>query len=180
MGIDCYIESSDIVRNNQDNDLKDNNLTSINSITINNNQTDENHVSNKKYIDSELDKNTILRFNQTLQNYLKFSVRNDTYNRSKYDKIQLRDIKTIKSGNTGGHLLLYRKIICNDKKNNGKITNFIKSTKRNSPIPDSGAMRLPPIGTAFMYVETSSGNHRSNVFCSFERTDIIQITNITI
>ena len=30
-----------------------------------------------------------------------------------------------------------------------------------------------------MYIETSSGNHGNIVFCSFERTDIIQITNIT-
>ena len=30
-----------------------------------------------------------------------------------------------------------------------------------------------------MYIEASSGNHRNIVFCCFERTDIIQITNIT-
>ena len=30
-----------------------------------------------------------------------------------------------------------------------------------------------------MYVETSSNNHGINVFVSFERTVIIQITNIT-
>ena len=30
-----------------------------------------------------------------------------------------------------------------------------------------------------MYIETSSNNHGSNVFCSFERTDIIQLSNIT-
>ena len=30
-----------------------------------------------------------------------------------------------------------------------------------------------------MYIETTSGNHRKIVFCSFERTNIIQITNIT-
>ena len=30
-----------------------------------------------------------------------------------------------------------------------------------------------------MYIETSSNNHGSNVFVSFERTDIIQISNIT-
>ena len=30
-----------------------------------------------------------------------------------------------------------------------------------------------------MYIETSSGNHGNIVFCSFERTDFIQITNIT-
>ena len=30
-----------------------------------------------------------------------------------------------------------------------------------------------------MYIETSSKNHCSNVFCSFERTDFIQFGNIT-
>ena len=30
-----------------------------------------------------------------------------------------------------------------------------------------------------MYIETSSFNHGDNVFVSFERTDIIQFTNIT-
>ena len=30
-----------------------------------------------------------------------------------------------------------------------------------------------------MNIETSSNNHGDNVFCSFERTDIMKITNIT-
>ena len=30
-----------------------------------------------------------------------------------------------------------------------------------------------------MYIEISSANHGNNVFCSFERINIIQITNIT-
>ena len=30
-----------------------------------------------------------------------------------------------------------------------------------------------------MYIETSSINHGNNVFLSFERTDIIQVSNIT-
>ena len=30
-----------------------------------------------------------------------------------------------------------------------------------------------------MYIETSASNFRNNVFCSFERPDIIQIRNIT-
>ena len=154
-------------------------MRNINSITINNNPTDDNYVSNKKYIDDELDKNTIVRFNQTLQKYLKVSVRKDIYNLNKNDKIQLTDITTMKAGNTGGYLLPYWKNVCNDKNNNGKIRNFIKSTKTNSPTGNSGATSLPPIGTAFMYIETSSGNHGNIVFCSFERTDIIQITNIT-
>ena len=85
----------------------------------------------------------------------------------------------MKSGNTGAYLQPYWKIICRDKNINRKITNFIKSTKSNSPTGDSGATSLPLIGSAFMYIETSSGNHGNNVFCSFERTDIIQIFNIT-
>ena len=85
----------------------------------------------------------------------------------------------MKPGITGGYLLPYWKIICNDKNNIGKIQNFKKSTKTNSPTGDSGATSLPPIGNAFMYIETSSGNHGNNVFCSFERSDFVQITNIT-
>ena len=30
-----------------------------------------------------------------------------------------------------------------------------------------------------MYIDTTSNNHGNNVFVSFERTDIIQISNIT-
>ena len=107
LGIDFYDESNDLVKNYQDNDFNDNKLININLITINNNPSDDNHVSNKKYIDDELVKKTIVRFSQTLQNYLKVSVGNDIYNLTKYDKIQLTDITTMKSGNTGGYLLLY-------------------------------------------------------------------------
>ena len=86
----------------------------------------------------------------------------------------------MKAGNNGGYILQYWKIICNDKNNNGKIQNLIKSTKSNSPTGNSGATSLPPIGTPFMFIETSSNNSGSNhVFVSWERTDIIQITNIT-
>ena len=179
-GIDFYDESSDLVKNNQDNDFNDNKLTNINSITINNNPTDDNHVSNKKYIDESIAEGTLVRFNQTLTNYLKVSVGNDTYNLTKYDKIQLTDTTVMKAGNSVGYLLQNWNIRCNDKNNNGKISNFIKSTKTNSPTGGSGATSLPPIGTAFMYIETSGGNYGTdNIFCSIERTDIIQISNIT-
>ena len=47
------------------------------------------------------------------------------------------------------------------------------------PTPDTGASTLPPIGSSYMYVESSSNNHGDNVFVSWERTDIIQITNIS-
>ena len=180
LGIDFYNESSDLVKNNQDNNLNDNKLTNINSITINNNPTNDDHVCNKKYIDDELDKNTILRFNQTLSNYLKVSIGNDTYNLTKYNKIQLTDITEIKYPNIANDFLQNWFIKCNDKNNNGKIQNFVKSTKTNSPTGYAGATVLPPIGISFTYIETSGANSGSHiVYCSWERTDIIQITNIT-
>ena len=98
---------------------------------------------------------------------------------TKYDKIQLTDTSIIKTGNSGGYLLPSWRIFCNDKNNNGKISNFIRATKTNSPTGDSGATSLHPIGDAFMYIEMSGGNYGyDHIFCSFERIDIIQITNI--
>ena len=70
-------------------------------------------------------------------------------------------------------------IKCNNKNNISKVGDFIKSTKTNSPTGFLGATSLPPIGNSFMYIETSSNNHGNNVFISFERTDIIQISNIS-
>ena len=168
-----------MVKNNQDNDLNDNKLTNSDSITVKRNPTSDNELANKKHTDDELDKNTIVRFNQTLSNYLKVSVGNDTYNLTIYNKIQLTDTTIIKNCNSGGYLLPSWRIFCNDKNNNGEIANFIKSTKTNSPSSNSGATSFPPIGTAFVYIETSSNNNGNNVFVSWERTDIIQISNIT-
>ena len=48
---------------------------------------------------------TLVRFNQTLQNYLKVSVGNDTYNLTKYNKISITDITEIKFPNSGTALL---------------------------------------------------------------------------
>ena len=80
-------------------------LTNLHSITINRNPISDNELTNKKYIDDELDKNNLVRFNQTLQNYLKVSVGNDTYNPTKYDKIQIIDTTIIKYPNTGSYFL---------------------------------------------------------------------------
>ena len=168
------------MKDNQDKDFNDNKLKNIDSITINRNPSLDDEVSNKKYIDDQLDKNTIVRFNQTLQIHLKVSVGNDIYILTKYNKIQLTDTTTIKYPNSGGYLLPGRRIFCNDKKNNGKIETFIKSTKTNSPTGEWGATSLPPIGNSFMFIETSSNNHGHERLCvSWERTDIIQITNIS-
>ena len=121
---------------------------------------------------------TLVRFNQTLQNYLKVSVGNDTYNLTKYNKTSITDITEIKFPNSGTALLQKWKIYCNNKNNQSSISDFIKSTKTNSPSSYSGATSRPPIGNAFMYIETTSNNHGSNVFVSWERTDNIQITKI--
>ena len=179
VGLDFYNESNDLVKNNQDNDFNDKKLINLDSVTVNRNPSIDNELSNKKYIDDELGKNTVLKFNQTLQNYLKVSVGNDINNLTKYDKIQITDTTEIKYPNMGSDLLQKWIIKCNNKNNISKVGDFIKSTKTNSPTGHSGATSLPPIGNSFMYIETSSNNHGDDVFVSWERTDIIQISNIT-
>ena len=165
----------------QDNEFDNNKLTNLDSITVNRNPNLDNELSNKKYVDDSIGEGTLIRFNQTLQNYLKVSVGNGTYNLTKYDKIEITDSTIIKYPNTGGYLLQNWVIKCDDKNNNGKIQNFIESAKSNTPTVYSGAESLPPIGDSFMYIETSSNNHgHERVFVSFERTDIIQISNITL
>ena len=81
--------------------------------------------------------------------------------------------------NSGGYLLQKWIIECKDKNNNGKISNFIKSTRTQSATGDSGATTLPPIGRGFMYFETSGNNSGSNTYIKLIRTDIIQISNIS-
>ena len=193
--VDTEIDQSSLVRNNQDNDFNNNNLTNINSITLNNQAVNDNQVITKAYVDQFHQENersrrdvgldfydessTLVRFNQTLQNYLKVSVGNDIYNLTKYNKISITDITEIKFPNSGDALLQKWKIYCNNKNNQSRISDFIKSTKTNSPSSYSGATSSPPIGNSFLYIETSSNNHGANVFVSWERTDIIQISNIT-
>ena len=193
--VDTEIDQSSLVRNNQDNDFNNKNLTNINSITLNNQAVNDNQVITKAYVDQFHQENersrrdvgldfydessTLVRFNQTLQNYLKVSVGNDIYNLTKYNKKSITDITEIKFPNSGDALLQKWKIYCNNKNNQSRISDFIKSTKTNSPSNYSGATSLPPIGNSFLYIETSSNNHGANVFVSWERTDIIQISNIT-
>ena len=136
-------------------------------------------MANKKYGDESLGSGNVLGFNQTLQNYLKVSVGNDTYNLTKSDRIKITGTTIFKTPNTGGYLLQQWNINCNDKKNNGKVKIFTKSTKTNSPTADNGANTIPPIGNAFMYIGTSSNNHGNDGVVSCERTDTIQITDIT-
>ena len=166
------------VFNDQDNEFDNIKLTNLDSITVSRDPSYDNELANKKNIDDSIE-GTVVRFNQTLENYLRVSVGNDRYNLTEYDKIQITDTTIIKYPNTGGYLLQNWAIKCNDKNNNGKIQNFIQSKKTNSPTGYSGAESLPPIGNSFMYREPSSNNHGNIVFVSSERTVIIQSSNIT-
>ena len=180
LGIDFYNESNDLVKNNQDNNFNDNKLTNLNSISINNNPIDDHHVSNKKYIDDELYKDTIVRINDDSNDrYLKVNINNSLYNLQIYNKKLLTDTTVIKNSISGGYLLPSWRIFCDDRNNNGKIQNFIRSTKINSTTANSGATVMPPIGDSFMYIETSGNNFGPNVYSSWEKTDITQISNIT-
>ena len=179
LGLSFYNEEVDLVKNNQVNDLNDNNLTNINSITINNNPTDDNHVGNKNYFVDELDKNTIVRFNPTLENYLRESVGNDTYNLAKQTRVNITDITEMRSPNSGQSLLQKWTLKCVNKNYIAKINTFLKSTPNTSPTAKSGANNVPTIGWSFMCVESSGRNYGSNhVMVSWERTDIIHISNI--
>ena len=55
VGLDFYNESSDLLKNNQDNDLRNNKLINIDSVTVNRNPSSDNELASKKYIDDELD-----------------------------------------------------------------------------------------------------------------------------
>ena len=65
--------------NDQDDEFDNVKLTNLDSITVNRNTTTDNDVSTKKDIDDELNKNTILRFNQAQGNYLLVSDGDDDY-----------------------------------------------------------------------------------------------------
>ena len=49
--VDTQIDQSSVVRNNQDNDFSNYNLTNINSITLNKQAENDNEVITKEYVD---------------------------------------------------------------------------------------------------------------------------------
>ena len=163
-----------------DNDFTDNKLTNIDSFAVDGNPISVNELTNKKYVADSLGGGKNLRSSLSLENYVKISVAEGVHNLTQYDLIQCTDITKIKTVNSGQDLIHKWFSRFNDKIINGKIQNFSKSTKTSSPTSHSGAISLPPNGDSCMFFETSSSISRSdNSFCNWERTDIIQITNIT-
>ena len=83
---------------------------------MNRDPSSDNELANKNYFDDSVGEGNVLRFNQTLENFLKVSVGCDVYNLTKKDNIQNTDITRIKYPNGGGHLLQKWNIKSNDKK----------------------------------------------------------------
>ena len=78
------------VFNDQDNEFDIDKLANLDSIKVFGTPNSVHEFSNKIYVDDSIGECTIVRFKQTLQKYLEVSVRNDVYNLSKYDKIQIQ------------------------------------------------------------------------------------------
>ena len=152
----------------------------LDSNTVNRNPSSNNEVSIKRYVEALTGEGTLVGFYQRLQNHLKVSLGNDTYNFTKQDKTKSTGTETFKYPNSGRYLLQRYYIKCNDKNGNVKKQRFIRSTKTNSPSGYSGAASFPPLGDSFKYGKTRqkfSGSE--NTLVSFERTDIIQIIIIS-
>ena len=114
LGLSFYDEETDQVKNNQDKDFNEFKLTNLDSLTVNRDPSSDNQISRKKHFDNDLDKNFILSFYQTLENYLNVFLGKDTYILTKHDKIQIIDTTLTKQGNDQ-YLLPRWKVICNDK-----------------------------------------------------------------
>ena len=78
IGLSFYNEEVDLGKKNQDDDLNDYKFINVKSVTINQNPTSDHEVANKKCVDDSIGDGNVLSFIQTLQNYLKVSVGNDT------------------------------------------------------------------------------------------------------
>ena len=87
------------------NEFDDIKLTSLDSITAQRNPVLVEEVSNKKDVGDESNKCTILKFNQTLQNYVKDSVGNTVFNLTKNDRKQIIDTTNNKDSSSRGYLL---------------------------------------------------------------------------
>ena len=137
------------VFNDQDNEFGKIRLTNLDNITVNRKPTTDNELSNKQYVHDLIGEGSIIRINQSLQNYLQVSVLSNFNSLTKYDRIQITDTTLIKYPKQGGFLLQQWIIKCN-----GKIQNFIKSSKTNKSVPNTDSTTLPPIEDSFMFVQT--------------------------
>ena len=85
---------------------------------------------------------------------------NISYNLQIYNKTQIIDLTKIIYPNTD--FLQNWKIVCNINLNGRKPSDFLKSSQSSTPTGITGANVAPPIGNAFMYIESSSLIHGEN------------------
>ena len=152
-------------------------LPRLDAVTVIRNPTSDNEISTIKYDVDELKKTTILRFNQTLQNYLKVSVGNHVYNPPKYDRRQTSIISIIKFPNSGGYFFQQRIIKCIE--DCWEKQNFIKPTRTDNPVTNKRAKSSPTFADSFICLETNGNKFGPNVCVRFGRTAMKQTTNIT-
>ena len=90
-----------------DQDLEFDNIkvTNLDSVSVNRDTNSDNELANTTYIKDSIGEGTIVRFNQTLENYLKVSVGNHIHHLTKFDKIHFADTKIFKYPNLGGYFL---------------------------------------------------------------------------
>ena len=104
----------------QDNDFENKRLTKLVSISVNRDPSSDNELTKKEYVDDSIGEGSILRFDQTLQNYLKISIVDAMYDLTKYDKQDFRHTTVTENPNRGRYLLQHWNIECNDKNKIGK------------------------------------------------------------
>ena len=123
LGLDFWIESSVLViKPRQISNA--NNFLNLNNIIVNRNPSSEKEVIKKKSLYVELNKETILRFNQSLDSCLKKSVGDNVYKFARCNKILITDTTFFKTGKSRKHLLPYQKTLWNDRNNKRKTQKF--------------------------------------------------------
>ena len=134
--VNCLSENDRMKRDmstvfsDQNNEFDNNKLTILVSITDNGNPPSDEEVTNRDYIDDEFNADTMLRFNETLQNHLKVSVGNNGCNLTKYDTKHIIDATIIKIGIFGDYLVPLRKKERKDKNIADKVTKLKRVSKK--------------------------------------------------
>ena len=117
-------------------------LNNLDSITVNRNPNTDYELSHKTHVDVDLDRNTIFRFNQSPQKYLKVTLGNNKYSRTLFDRFQIPDATINEYLNRRWDLLQQWKKECNYKNGNGKIATFVKSSLSTTPTGSTGATSI--------------------------------------
>ena len=101
--------------NDQCNDVKENKLTNVKTITINNNNTSKQQATKNKYVDDNIRSGTVFIFNATVEKYSKVTVIDLVQNHRQKNGGQIIGTTKIKDPKRGGYLLDQWITRCKDK-----------------------------------------------------------------